>query len=310
MEYPSDDIAAARSLQFAMVRLLVDMRANDNQQFMFHQYISVSMATIWVYDYACSLHEEWTFLLRSQWSKMKSLYIVTRYPPSIFLTVNLYSSFSSNDNSSKCRVSGNMDSGLGVALVVFSEFFFILRTYALWNKNRKLLAAILSVSFVSSPFTYHTETSDKCISQTFLTASFIIDFTASVPAEYVTSAIPGITGCYNSSTSFQLFIQFLLLSVFQLGLVMLTLIRAIQNWRININSSSLFVVLVKHNIFYYTCGFLFSVVNIITPLLLQYAYHTMLYDFQVIILAILATRMHRYLWQIANGSGTHAHSNI
>jgi len=32
-----------------------------------------------------------------------------------------------------------------------------------------------------------------------------------------TSAIPGITGCYNSSTSFQLFIQFLLLSVFQLG---------------------------------------------------------------------------------------------
>jgi hypothetical protein len=43
--------------------------------------------------------------------------------------------------------------------------------------------------------------------------------------------------------------------MFSLGLVMLTLIRAIQNWRININSSSLFVVLVKHNIFYYTCGF-------------------------------------------------------
>jgi hypothetical protein len=185
-----------------------------------------------------------------------------------------------------------MNSGLGVALVVFSECFFILRTYALWNKNRNLLAAILSVFF------------------TFLAASFIIDFTASVPAEYATSAIPGITGCYNSSTSFQLFIQFLLLSVFQLGLVMLTLIRAIQNWRININSSRLFVVLVKHNIFYYTCGFLFSVVNIITPLLLQYAYYIMLYDFQVIILAILATRMHRYLWQIANGSGTRAHSNI
>jgi hypothetical protein len=187
-----------------------------------------------------------------------------------------------------------MDSGLGVISVICSECFFILRTYALWNKNRILLITILSVFF------------------TFLVVSFIIDFTAAIPAAYVTSTIPGITGCYDSttSTSFQLFIQFLLLSVFQLGLVMLTLIRAIQNWRININSSRLFVVLVKHNIFYYTCGFLFSVVNIITPLLLQYAYHTMLYDFQVIILAILATRMHRYLWQIANGSGTRAHSNI
>jgi hypothetical protein len=30
MEYSSDDITAARSLQFAMVRLLVDMRVNDN----------------------------------------------------------------------------------------------------------------------------------------------------------------------------------------------------------------------------------------------------------------------------------------
>jgi uncharacterized membrane protein len=86
----------------------------------------------------------------------------------------------------------------------------------------------------------------------FVVASLIIDFTASVPAADVTSAIPGITGCYNStsSTSFQLFIQFLLLSVFQLGLMMLTFIRAIQSWWMN--SSRLYVVLVKHNVFYYT----------------------------------------------------------
>jgi hypothetical protein len=85
---------------------------------------------------------------------------------------------------------------------------------------------------------------------TVLVASLIIDFTASVLTEYATSAIPGITGCYNSSTSFQLSVQYLLLSVFQLGLMILTLIRAIQSWRIN--SNRLYVVLVKHNVFYYT----------------------------------------------------------
>ncbi|KAG1883955.1 hypothetical protein F4604DRAFT_1979609 [Suillus subluteus] len=79
---------------------------------------------------------------------------------------------------------------------------------------------------------------------------------------------------------------------------MLTLIRAIQSLRIN--SSPLYVVLVKHNIFYYTCGVL---VNIFTSLLLQYAYHTLLYDFELVVLSILATRMHLHLWQM----NRHAH---
>ncbi|KAG2038790.1 hypothetical protein BDR03DRAFT_953555 [Suillus americanus] len=264
MEYSSDEITAARSLQFAM-------------------YVDASMATIWVYDYACSLHEEWTFLLRSHWSKVKGLYIVTRYLPSILLTANLYVSFTSNENSSKCWILGNVNSSLGVASVIFSEVFFVLRTYALWNNNRILLAAMLATFL------------------TFFVASFSVDFTASVPAAYATSAIPGITGCYNSSTSFRFFIQFILLSVFQLGLMVLTLIRAIQSWRIN--PSRLHVVLVKHNIFYYTCGVLFSLMNIFTSLLLQYAYNTMFYNFQIVILAILATRMHLHLWQM----NRHAH---
>ncbi|KAG2354254.1 hypothetical protein BDR07DRAFT_621655 [Suillus spraguei] len=55
MEYSSDDITAARSLQFSM-------------------YIYMSTTALWIHDYACSLHEEWTFLLRSDWSKVKCLY--------------------------------------------------------------------------------------------------------------------------------------------------------------------------------------------------------------------------------------------
>ncbi|KAG1835986.1 hypothetical protein DFJ58DRAFT_192273 [Suillus subalutaceus] len=216
MEYSSDDIAASRSLQIAM-------------------YISASMATLWVYDYACSVDEEWTFLLRSHWSKVKGLYLFTRYLPSILLTANLYLGVTSNENPSKCWVLSDIDSGLCIVSVMCSEFFFILRTYTLWNKNRILLVAMLSTFF------------------TFIIASFGVEFTAIVPAAYVTSAIPGITGCYHSSTSFQFFIPFLLLSVFQLGLVMLTFVRAVRSWRMN--SSHLYVVLVKHNVFYYSCGF-------------------------------------------------------
>ncbi|KAG2122387.1 hypothetical protein BD769DRAFT_1475074 [Suillus cothurnatus] len=67
--------------------------------------------------------------------------------------------------------------------------------------------------------------------------------------------------------------------------MILTLIRAIQSWQMN--SSRLYVVLVKHNVFYYTCGFLFSLANLFTSMLLQ-----------VMMLAILATHMHLRLWQM------------
>ncbi|KAG1883967.1 hypothetical protein F4604DRAFT_1919774 [Suillus subluteus] len=264
MEYSSDDIAAAGSLQFST-------------------YIHVSMATFWIYDYACSLHEEWTFLLGSRWSKVKGLYIVTRYLPFILLTINLYLSFTPNDDPGRCSVFDDIDSGIGIVSVIFSEFFFILRTYALWNKNRILLAAML--------FTFFT----------FVGASIGIAFATIAPAVMATSAIPGITGCYRSSSNLPLLAPILLLSVFELGLMILTLIRAIQSWRVN--SSRLYVVLVNHNIFYYACGLLFSVTNIFTLLLLQYSYHTLLYDLQFMILAILATRMHLHLWQM----NQHAH---
>ncbi|KAG1787372.1 uncharacterized protein HD556DRAFT_1409817 [Suillus plorans] len=237
MEYSTDDIAAARSLQFATT-----------------------------YDYACSIHEEWTYLLRSHWSKMKGLYIVTRYLPFIILAMYLYMSLTPNENSSKCGVLQNINTGLSMVIAMFSEWFFMLRTYVLWDKNRILLAAMLSGLL------------------SFLAASFIIIFATAIPAAYTTSPIPGITGCYLGSTNFLYFIPFLLLSVFQLALLILTLMRAIQDWRTN--TSHLYVVLVNHNIFYYACGFLLSAGNIFTSI------------FQLIVIAILVTRMHLHLWQV------------
>ncbi|KAG2068168.1 hypothetical protein BDR04DRAFT_786157 [Suillus decipiens] len=271
MEYSSDDIAGARSLQFTT-------------------YIYVSMATFWAYDYACSLHEEWTFLLRSDRSRVKCLYIVTRYLPFILLATNIYQYFSPNVTPDEFQRLDYIITGLGVISVICSEYFFILRTYVLWNNNKILLAAMLSAFFLG----IHRGIYRRCLGHR---CSLII-----------TSAIPGITGSYRSSSGVMLFVPYLLLSVFELGLMILTLIPAIQSWRIN--SGPLHIVFMTHNIFYYTCGFLFSVANVFISLLLHYAYTATLHAFQFIILAILATRMHLHLWQTsryADGSDTFVH---
>ncbi|KAG2364368.1 hypothetical protein BDR07DRAFT_1482483 [Suillus spraguei] len=258
MEYSSDNIAEARSLQFLT-------------------YIYVSMATFWIYDYACSLQEEWMFLLRSDWSKVKGLYIVTRYLPFIIIVTVLWKYFAPNENMEACHVLNNLNSGLGIASVIFSECFFVLRTYVLWNKNRILLGAMSSTSVA------------------FLVASFSSTFTATVPAAYETNMIPGITDCYENPTSSGWFIQFILLTVFELGGTHDTHAHTCHT-ELQMRSSRLYVVLVKHNIFYYGCALL---INIFTSLLLQYCYYDMLYAIEVMILAILATRMHLHLWEMS-----------
>ncbi|KAG2743801.1 hypothetical protein P692DRAFT_20838087, partial [Suillus brevipes Sb2] len=121
-------------------------------------------------------------------------------------------------------------------------------------------------------------------------------FSAKTTAPYETSPIPGITGCYQSSGSVELFLPFVLLFALEFGLLSLTLIRVIYSWRTTNNC--LFVVLLKHNIFYYACGLFFSAANILMSLLLHDAYNVMFEDVQIVILAILATSMHLRLWHI------------
>ncbi|KAG2123068.1 hypothetical protein DEU56DRAFT_64965 [Suillus clintonianus] len=251
----------------------------------FLAYLCTSMTTFWLYDYACTLHKEWTFLLRSRWTKIKGLYIVARYVPFIIFSTNLYLNFSPNENPDKCQRLNNIFAVFRILSVFCAECFFALRTYTLWNNNKLVLAAAVT-AFLA-----------------VVVASISITFATTATAPFATSVVPGITGCYQSSSSFQLFIPFLLLLALELGLLFLTLIRAIQNWRTA--NGPLYVVLVKHNIFYYACGLFFSVVNVLTSLLLHHAYHAMFQDLQFFILAILATRMHLHLWQLDQ----HAHGS-
>ncbi|KAG2743820.1 hypothetical protein P692DRAFT_20838111 [Suillus brevipes Sb2] len=110
----------------------------------------------------------------------------------------------------------------------------------------------------------------------------------------MTSVIPGVTGCYWSSRGVQNSMSFILLFVFQLGLVSLTLIHVIQRWRMT--KSHLHAILVKHNIFYYACGLVLSTINALVLMLVSYYTYHAFEDLQFSVLAILATRMHLQLW--------------
>ncbi|KAG1872115.1 hypothetical protein C8R48DRAFT_696914 [Suillus tomentosus] len=146
-----------------------------------------------------------------------------------------------------------------------------------------------------------------------IAAAIAVVYSATATAPFETSSIPGITGCYQSSGSMMLFVPYLLLFGLELMLISLTLTCAIQKWRIS--DDGLYGIILKHNVFYYACGLVFSLVNILTSLLLdvrhlsietfhlleylvQYAYSGMFQDFQCVVHAILATRMYLHLWHV------------
>ncbi|KIK43167.1 hypothetical protein CY34DRAFT_725535 [Suillus luteus UH-Slu-Lm8-n1] len=240
-----------------------------------YTYVYTSMATFWTYNYVCSLQEEWTFLLRSRWTRVKGLYIVTRILPFLLLIGHLYMNFIPNENPEKCKTLTTVFSVFGEISGGCSECFFVLRTCALWKHNRFVLVSILTCSLV------------------IVIARVGTSFAAIDIASYETSAIPGITGCRNSA---DLFVPFILLFIFELGLMSLTLTRAIQGWRMA--NGRLYVVLVKNNLLYYLCGLFLSAVNVLASRYFPYQYHAIFQDFQFVFLQILALRMHLHLWQI------------
>ncbi|KAG1737318.1 hypothetical protein EDB19DRAFT_988210 [Suillus lakei] len=257
MEYSADDVAVATNMQ-----LLV--------------YIYMSMVTFWTYDYACSAHKEWKFLHRSRWSIVKVLYIIPRHIPFVLMAMGLCLKFTTNESPNECAILINIYSGFSQISIACSESFFVLRTCVLWNNNRIMLVAMQFILFAGAAI------------------SIIIRFTDTASLQVTTSAIPGIPGCYASLSSLQ-FLSFILLFVFQLGLISLTLIRVIQSWRAA--KGHMYGVMVKHNILYYACGLFLSAMNVLVPILLSNsAYYTILEDLQVLILSILATRMHLHLW--------------
>ncbi|KAG2341870.1 hypothetical protein BDR05DRAFT_964948 [Suillus weaverae] len=102
MEYSTNDIAAARITQYL-------------------SYMYTMLATFWTYDYVCSLHEEWKFLLQSRWSKVKALYIIARYVPFVLITADVYLNFTPNENPSKCQIMIIIYSGFCQISVTCSE---------------------------------------------------------------------------------------------------------------------------------------------------------------------------------------------
>jgi len=88
-----------------------------------------------------------------------------------------------------------------------------------------------------------------------------------------------------------------LLVVGELEILLFTLYRSIKHYQSLGSDNLLLKILVQHNIFYFACGLVFSLAVILTVGLLPDVYGDMTSNLQVMMHALLVTRMHLGLWK-------------
>ncbi|KAJ7206053.1 hypothetical protein GGX14DRAFT_134085 [Mycena pura] len=123
--------------------------AND---FQFDAYVDVACLTLLTYDTVLTFGREEKHIWKSKWSFIKLLYLWTRYG-TFFDTAIAVQKRVGNMGPSYCRIATDFDTtfaGFGIGI---TEIILMIRTYAQYNRSKKLLGFFLflwlSISGVS-----------------------------------------------------------------------------------------------------------------------------------------------------------------
>lgn len=207
------------------------------------------------------------------------LYLLCRYLPFVLLAADTYQVLQPALPLSLCQTYFTINSWLEGITLVAAECMFILRTYAIWGRSRKILIILLCCfTAILIPVVY-------------ILISFGNSITISEPP------IPNITSCYNVGESRIIVAAYVLLVVGEFEIICFTLYRSIKHYKSLASDNPLLNTLIQHNIFYFVCGFFFSLLVILAIGFFASVYGDMASNLQVTVHALLVTRMHLELWK-------------
>jgi len=108
--------------------------------------------------------------------------------------------------------------------------------------------------------------------------------------------IPGVVGYVDTMARSRLIVVYSLLIIAELEILLFLLYRADKTcgWRID---NRLMRGLIQHNLIYFACGFVFSLIVILAIVFLPFPVAHMVEQLQIIVQTIMATRMHIYFWK-------------
>ncbi|OAX40699.1 hypothetical protein K503DRAFT_589082 [Rhizopogon vinicolor AM-OR11-026] len=248
----------------------VSSAAISQLQYRVVNYVFIVVVTSVVYDFLTNLDDELDYLLNSRTTLAKVLFIACRYIPFVLCALHVPMAFGVIGEACPWIAQSIIVSC--VTLMSCAECIFALRTYALWNFNRRVRMVLL-ISFLAL----------LCGVATLVVACGVTMTKTTFTA-----------GCYAGPvpTNFIL-APYILLLLLEIEIVCLTFYRMMKYYYTT--RCRLLTLVTQYSIGYIFAGLFVTVLNIIAIAFLP-EYGLILEVVQIIGQALLATRMQLALW--------------
>ncbi|XP_006460421.1 hypothetical protein AGABI2DRAFT_177985 [Agaricus bisporus var. bisporus H97] len=192
----------------------------------------VASVTIMALDWLLTMDMEVSLMWRGRWNVTKVLYFLTRYLPFIDTSVVMYRQFGTVLSPSLCRITYEYAAWTFIIGMGCAELILSLRTYAVWNKDKRLLIG-LPLLFIS----------------TWTVGFIVLGFYLSRTTHGV-SPVPQLLGCIMVDESSILSACYIVLMIFDACVLALMAIRGISALRSGGDSQFMRVVYSDGIIYY------------------------------------------------------------
>ncbi|KAG1843790.1 hypothetical protein DFJ58DRAFT_34728 [Suillus subalutaceus] len=242
-------------------------------------YAFIAIACLWVYDFALTLDQDAAFILDAPWRMPKLTYLICRYLPFALVVTGMFRIFQPGLSLKSCTTLFAFNSYVRGIVLVCAESLFMQRVWAV--TDRRWLVTCCNVVFLLVPLVVTLTLSDSS-------------------STVMQSPIPKVASCYDSKQSRIIIVAYVLLVIIEIEILSFMLYHSWKLYREHGNDMPLVRVLVRHNIFYFACGLVFSTATVVAVVALPASYADAASDLQFVIHGILVTRMHRELYNTAH----------
>ncbi|KAG2075415.1 hypothetical protein BDR04DRAFT_1140112 [Suillus decipiens] len=246
-------------------------------------------ACLWFYDFALTLDKEVAFILYAPWRIPKLTYLVCRCLPFASIVSYMLRTISKQDFQS-CATLFAFNSYVKGIVLFCAESLFMQRVRAITGPRWLIMCCNIAIILVPLAVILTLGNSFSTITQ---------------------SPIPQVASCYDSEQGRIVVFAYVLLVIGEIEILAFMLYHSwkLYRWEYG-NDLPLVRVLVRHNISYFICGLLSSIMVVAIMFTLPASYGDVASESQFMIHGILATRMHRELYNTAHRTEESSTGNV
>ncbi|KAG2137953.1 hypothetical protein DEU56DRAFT_803316 [Suillus clintonianus] len=227
------------------------------------KYANLGSLAILVFDYCVTFPEEvkWTWF--KPWDFTRVIFTISRYLPFAGVGMTAYDALRVS-NQCASTLEGNIIHIIGI---VAAEALLVLRTWAFWQKSKRLLIGLLTYSVLTIVAAIVTDLSPKML----------------IPGEE-----PPLGTCYFESTR-NAAVVYMFLAMFESVILALTVYKRVHDYRGF--QSGIVVTLYHDGMVYMLCILTITLANVIVGAALPSAYSNLFDTLQLVTHSVLASRI-------------------